>query len=87
MSTTIFLGKARVEALKPALMRLPGRGLRHACGRRAGSPLYAADVRRIRKVFLARDPRYGAAALAEEYGVSAQTIRNVAQRKTWGHLP
>lgn len=50
------------------------------------SKLQGRQVKRIRRIYKARDPKYGANALACHYGVTRQTIQNAVRGFTWKHL-
>lgn len=44
------------------------------------------DVRNIRKVYVKRDKKFGAVALANIFGVDRTTIHDIVNRKTWREL-
>lgn len=48
--------------------------------------LVSKDVEYIRSVYKARDKKYGANALANEFGVCRATIGRIANRKVWNHI-
>ncbi len=50
-----------------------------------GSKLHAADIRRIRKEFLKRQPP-SVPTLAKEYGVTEMTIYRIRRGESWKHI-
>lgn len=50
------------------------------------SKLNDNKVRNIRKIYIKRNKKYGAAALARKYQVDISTLLSVVTRATWGHV-
>ena len=44
------------------------------------------DVEYIRSVYSKRDPKYGAVALSNKFGVDRTTIHDIVNRKTWRQI-
>lgn len=72
------------EHSEPTETAAAGKPKQPAARSRRGTPLTEAQVRDIRKRY---QPDETANALAQEYGRSLDTIRTIAYRGTWRHLP
>jgi hypothetical protein len=77
--TVIHIGSGGESSTPFSRARTKGR-------RNPQAKLYAHQVRRIRKVYVPRDPQFGYRGLSREYGVSYERIREIILGRAWKHL-